>query len=68
MFKHGQQECSEEMMQERKCEQGMKDCEMNEECKGKMGCEEMEEKSMCKEIIITDKDSMPKKQVSIKRK
>lgn len=68
MFKRGHHECSEGMMQEGKCEHSMKDCEMNQDCKGKMGCEEMEGKSMCKEIIITDKDSLPKKQVIIKRK
>lgn len=68
MFKHGHQECSEEMMEEGKCEHSMKGCEMNEGCEEKMDCEKMEGKSMCKEIIITDKDSMPKKQVIIKRK
>lgn len=68
MFMRGHQECSEEMMQEGKCEHSMKECEMNDDCKGKKGCEEMEGKSMCKEMIIINDDSLPKKQIIIKKK
>ena len=70
MFMRGHHECSEEMMQEGKCEHSMKGCEMDKNCKGMKGCEEMGMggKSMCKEMIITNEDSLPKKQIIIKKK
>lgn len=69
MSMRGHHGCSNEMMQEDKCEHSMKGCEMdNKDCKGKKGCEEMEGKSMCKEMIIINDDSLPKKQIIIKKK
>jgi hypothetical protein len=47
----------------------MKDCEMKQEdCIKKSGCKGMEGKSIYKEVIITNEDTLPKKQIIIRKK
>ena len=73
MMHHMQGGCPHEMMGEHNGCKDMKECEEGEENEhgGDMPCCKKgmhEEKCIKKEIIISDKDSMPKKEIIIKKK
>jgi hypothetical protein len=72
MFHHMHGGCPHEMKEEGNCENEMEDCDMKGEDDDMPGCKKGMNKEKCiqKEIRISvsDKDSMPKKEIIIKKK